>query len=49
MKKYINIKNEDNIYLFLYNKYKLNFLSTPKYNNMNGDKMYELIYKFTLI
>ena len=38
-----------NIYLFLYNKYKLNFLSVPKYINMNGDKIYELIYKFTLI
>lgn len=49
MKKYINIKNDDNIYLFLYKKYKLNFLSMPKYINMSGDKMYELIYKFTLI
>ena len=47
--KYIKSIDSDNIYLFLYNKYKLNFLSTPKYNNMNGDKMYELIYKFTLI
>ena len=49
MKKYINIKNDDDIYLFLYKKYKLNFLSMPKYINMSGDKMYELIYKFTLI
>lgn len=50
MKKYIKVNNSDNnIYLFLYNKYKLNFLSVPKYINMNGDKIYELIYKFTLI
>lgn len=46
----VNKKYSENEILFLFNKYKVNYLSTPiKLDIGKSNKLYQLTYKFTLI
>lgn len=48
-KEKISKKIDDNTARYLYNKYDKKYISNPEKYNLDGDKLYSLIYKFILL